>query len=138
MMNLELNKKLDDICTARCKDSKSISYSYLRIFAFDRDDFEESFKEFFELDIDEIKLTESEESFEEIFGTFLEKRNARRIVKGIRDICGMEKNVYYDDCDLYELLEGASGGLSGFYFIEEIFFAEYDDSMVCYILGNNE
>ena len=115
--------------------SKNIGPSYFEVDAFDKNTFMEDFKKQYGVD---LPLFESPKTFkEELSETFGDQEKA--IVESIIYYMGFQleeptKVLRLKDNSLYEKIERKSI----FSYLEDIFFVEFEECMVCYMVGNNE
>ena len=120
--------------------SKSMGPSSISAFCFSKRNFMKRFKKFFEIDGD-FELVDSNDSFDVILYDWFKNDSvvSELLYLIFNELGDIERFLTSsDNCYLYDVLSSESGGLSGFYFVEEVFFAEFHDYIVCFIVGNNE
>ena len=116
--------------------SKNIGPSLVDSVCFDKKDFENEFKKFYELKSN-IKLKLEKENYEEKLMSWFDDKKIVESIIYLTKINSNEK-VYIANKEIIEELSGYSRGVSGFYTVEDIFFIEEKDEIIVFILGNNE
>ena len=123
--------------------SKTMGPSYVDADCFSRENFEDEFANLYNVNKDEIKLTEINKSFRDVlsdlFGT-----DTYGLIDGLEHWIHMKAGdsikLYRisEDCRLSELLSGDNGGCGAFFFMEDIFFFEFEKMVICFMIGNDE
>ncbi len=123
--------------------SKYLGPSYVDANCFSKKDFKEEFAKFYNVNINEIKLVEINKSFREVLtGIFGE--DVQRLIDGLEHWIHMEAGdpvkLYHidDESNLAEQLSGCNRGRGAFYFMEDIFFFEFEKMVICFMIGNDE
>ena len=120
--------------------SKSLGPSGISVFGFAKKDFIKHFKKFFGIKGD-IELVDSSDTFDSIlFDWFKDGAVVSELLYLMISELGDINRILVssDDTYLRDELCSESGGLSGFYFVEDVYFVEFHDYMICFIIGNNE
>ncbi len=139
-MNLALSCYLDGLISLSYKLSSNLGLSDIRVTCFNTKDFKKNFQKYFEIkeDIvfDKISITLKELFFIFFRDELIIDRLIDLFVREVGDI----KCIYEakNNSSFIDKLSGASNGVSGFYFVEDVFFVETKKYMVCFIIGNNE
>ena len=121
--------------------SKKINPSFINVTCFKKNKFKENFSKYYKIPINKIKLNKSNKNIDKLLKSWL---GNNKVVTNLIDIINKELDIPINtyiptkDSKLDSLLSGYNRGLSGMYFVEEIYFIEYNNYMICYILGNNE
>ncbi len=121
--------------------SKKLSYSYIKPLCFKKNSFEKEFSKLYKIPKDKIKLKQRKTSLNRILNNWLGKnKNTNTLVKIIKKKLGDEINIYIPikESNLGYLLAGEGKGYSGMFFIEDLYFIEYNKYIICLLLGNNE
>lgn len=125
-----------------CSCSQEIRPSHIKVNVFKIKDYKEKFSKYYEVPIESIKLTKINITINELFKNLLGKNNnlISSLLYYIEHDIGLPKEIYKvkDSSNLIDILSGYNNGVSGFYFVEDIYFIEYDKYIVSYIIGNNE
>ena len=115
--------------------------SYIKGICFKTQKFKEELSKFYKIPLEKIKLRKINKSIDKIFYSWLGKNNnTDLIINKIYNKIGKDIKVYIPtkDSDLEYLLSGESNGLSGMFFVEETYFIECSNYIICLLLGNNE
>lgn len=121
--------------------SKNIGPSFVEVDCFDKDNYKKEFAKYYEIKEGDIKLVESNLTMREILlGWFGEEESniTDSLLYWIKRDSGKSLKVYEYTNNLDELLSRSDGGVSEFYIVEDIYFIEFDEVVMCFILGNNE
>ncbi len=88
-----------------------------------------------------MKLRESKYTMKDILLSWFGKDETNikdSLLYWIEFDSGKAIKVYEYTNNLDELLSRSEGGVSNFYFVEDIYFIEFDNVIMSFILGNNE
>lgn len=121
--------------------SKNIGLSYVEVDCFDKDNYKKEFSKYYEIKEDDVKLVESNLTMKDVLLAWFGKEESNitdSLLYWIERDSGKSIKVYEYTNNLHELLSRSDGGLSEFYFVEDIYFIEFDKVIMCFILGNNE
>ncbi len=123
--------------------SKTIGPSYVDADCFSVGNYKEEFAKAYNISISEIKLVELKESFREVL-IELFGNDTYRLIDGLEHWIHMKAGepvkLYRIDneCKLPELLSGYNGGNGAFFFMEDIYFFEFEKMTICFMIGNDE
>ncbi len=135
--NLELTTYLDKLLKIQ---AKTLGPSFIDATCFEKKEFPNNFSNFFEIK-KEVILKETKKNLPQILNRWLGKnKRTTNIINQIEAKLGKEEKIYISskESNLEYYLAGEGKGLSGCFFIDELYFIEYKDYIVCLILGNNE
>ena len=118
--------------------SKKIGRSYINVNCYEKDKFLDEFSKRYRLKKERIVLEESNDSLNDFLKSCFEDWMLESLNYYFNKDLGNEVKTYYGSKDLISLMEGCNRGLCGFYFLDDLFFVEYDKYMICLLLGNNE
>lgn len=123
-----------------CSISKRIGLSYARVVVLNKNNWLQEFCQNYQLDNKKIVFSRRKRKFANILNAYFGNKDTltKALIGKIRDLLGNEKNVYYSENGYLIDALGGSKGLSGFYFVEDVFFIEYEEVMVILMIGNNE
>ena len=123
--------------------SRIMGPSYVDAGCYELGDYKKEFANSYKIKEEDINLIEVNKSFrqflEDIFGN-----DVPGLVDGLEHWIHMEAGDSVkiwntaDDSELEEKLGGESGGRSSFYFVEDIFFIEFEKMVICFMIGNDE
>ena len=118
--------------------SKNIGLSYIDVEVYDKETFNKSFCKYHK--IKEIKLENLNISLKEALKEwfFKEEKIIESILYWIYYNIGKEKTIYTTNNKIIEKLSTSNNGISKFYTVEDIYFIEYAEEIIVFILGNNE
>ena len=94
-----------------------------------------------EMNEKDVKLKESKYTMKDILLSWFGKDETNitdSLLYWIEFDSGKAIKVYEYTNNLDELLSRSEGGVSNFYFVEDIYFIEFDTVIMSFILGNNE
>ena len=134
-MNI-IETKIDDLCN---KYSNYTAPSFLSAVLLNKD-YINDFCLTFLLDIDKSLFIKSDLNIDEYFNYWFNDSNiSLEFTNKLKDILGEPIEIinFKDDSIIKELLAGPFG-TTGYYFLEDIFFAIYKDFVYCFMIGNNE
>lgn len=143
MLQKTISSYLSGLTNMASACSTEIGPSFIEADSFDKEDFKKEFAKYFEIKEEIITPVIYEETLENILSQWIGKNN-KSIVENlmylIETAVGEPINVYTikDESNLKEKMGRESGGVSQFYFVEDVIFAEFEKSMVCFSIGNNE
>ena len=83
--------------------------------------------------LDKVEIT-IEKLFEEIFQ--IEKRALDNFIYWLEKECGRCIQIYISNNE--ELISSLSKGYGPFFFLESIYFIEFEKMVVCFMIGNDE
>ena len=121
--------------------SKNIGPSFVEVDCFDKDNYKKEFAKYYEIKEGDIKLVESNLTMREILLEWFGEEESNitdSLLYWIKRDSGKSLKVYEYTNNLDELLSRSDGGVSEFYIVEDIYFIEFNEVMMCFILGNNE
>ncbi len=115
--------------------------SFADAFCVSRDNFVESCTSVYGFSAQNVELVDVnvqlEELFREIFN--LDKKASETLVYWMTKTTGKHIKTYTSESEsLYNGLSGDAGGCSGFFFLENIYFIEFEKMVACVMIGNNE
>ena len=123
--------------------TKQMGPSYMKAVCFDKKNYIESFKDYYNIPNEKVSLTETAMTLKDFLECFFGKN--KEIIEGlmhwIHINAGDAKKVLTiedENRDLIETLSGSDGGISGFYILEDIYFIEFDKMVICFTIGNDE
>lgn len=116
--------------------SKNIGPSLVDAICFDKKDFKEEFKKYYNLKSN-IELNLGDEKLKEKLMSWF---NDSKIVESILYLSKIDpkEKIYNMNNKIIEELSGYNKGISGFYIVEDIFLIEDNNEVIVFILGNNE
>ena len=124
--------------------SHGIGPSYVDATCFKRKGYLSSFADYYHVSIQENDLEEVSYSFEE-FLKALFADDDRHLIDGLSHWIGMEvgqlKKVFTikeESSSLLTSLGGEEKGYAPFYFVEDLFFVEFEKMVICFLIGNDE
>ena len=120
--------------------SYNLGPSYMDTVCMDVDNYINEFAKDYEISSEKIQLEEMNTTLEELFSSVLniDEKAVKNLVYWITKKCGSCKKIYTSENEeLFNSLDGEKG-LSPFFFLEEIYFAEFEDTVICFMIGNNE
>lgn len=139
MFQLALTNYLSGVMDLACAISRKISLSSIRVTCFKKKGFKNNFSQFYKINPNKIKLKEvKKDLFYKLVSWLGREKIVLCLVEIVQHEVGEIVKVYDSNDELCEVLSGYEGGLSGFYFVEDVFFVETEQYMVCFIIGNNE
>ena len=121
--------------------AKGKTPSYIEVDCFDKNNFNEEFAKCYKIDKDKIVLEEENTTINDILSGWL---NDKEVVDSLQYWIGLKigkpLKVYKnkEENNLEELISGYSNSMSPFYITEEVYFVEYNDYILCLMIGNNE
>ena len=121
--------------------SKNIGPSFVEVDCFDKNNFDEEFAKSYDIKKEDVKLRESKYTMKDILLSWFGKDETNitdSLLYWIEFDSGKAIKVYEYTNNLDELLSRSEGGVSNFYFVEDIYFIEFDTVIMSFILGNNE
>ena len=126
--------------------SDKIGFSMMNVMRFDRADFEEEFLDATGLEVfpDLYQTDETlEDLFKEIFGTYEDARGmklAAGLLHLLKFRLGDPAEVlrFVDMPSEREAASSYSGGWGPFYFMEDMFFVQFDEDVLLFMVGNDE
>ena len=117
----------------------STTPSYINAYCLDKQKYKTEFSKKLEVPIENIKLKESKNSLKEIVTTWENPKTADTFCYWLGQKVGEIKQILQpQDNSLEEKLSGMNGGVSGFYIVEEVYFVECSNYVICICMGNNE
>ena len=131
---------IDGLFNLASSVSKNIGPSFIRASLYDKDKFYKEFKKNYRLKDNVMNIVETKRSFKQVLHEWLDDEHLEEsILYWINLKFGKNIKVLASDNDqIIDQLSGYAGGVSGFYFVEDIYFIEYDKYMLVLIMGNNE
>ena len=141
-MQWGLSSYLTGLTNLASSISKEIGPSFIDVDCMDKDNYEEAFAKRYNISKDLIELKEEDMSLEQILKAWLGESNKELIeslLYWIEFKVGKSIKVYTEKNNkLIDALSRCEGGISMFYIVDDIYFVEFDEYMVCFSLGNNE
>lgn len=122
--------------------SKKIGLSYMDAECYDVNKFKETFADIYKIDVNNFKLHIIDNSLEQLFISIFGEDD--KLISGllhwINFYVGSYKNIYTVDegCNVFDLLSCSEGGIGPFYFLEDLFFVEFEKVVICFMVGNDE
>lgn len=137
-----VSEYLDGLTRMASACSEWIGPSYIVTDCYDRTGFASEFSERFGL-ADPVQIIPAQETLQQIFTQWLGESNqiAENLLYLIRCRLGEPVRVYRasEEEELIDALSACShDGIGMFYIMEDICFAEFQEVMACFMLGNNE
>ncbi len=123
--------------------SEEIGPSYIEADCFDLKNYKDDFSKYHNVSPNDFKLVDTNKELKDVLLSWLGSKDIKiidGIIHWINVYIGSPKKIYSIKCsdDFLDSLSIFNGGSSRFYFIEDIYFVEFKEYMVCFILGNNE
>ena len=118
--------------------------SFVECCCMDKDKFKEAFATDYGITPESIVLEKCDMSLHEILSNWFCEEAPTKVTDSLLYWIALEIgepiSVYEpsDSCDVADVLSRCSGGVSRFYFVEEVCFAEFEEYMLCFMIGNNE
>ena len=139
MLNNETLSYIDGLIDMASSCDEYVGPSYIRLFSFNSSDYINQFKKTFKIDFDDNLLFESDETIEDVFIELLGKNNIYDcFMYHFSKIVPEGQIIRFDEeYKIFDML-GGTKGLSGFYFVEDLAFIKFEDTVLCFIMGNNE
>ena len=143
MENKFISSYISGLTNMASSCSNEIGPSYISADCFNKKNFKKEFSKYYKIPIECIKIEESKKTLEQVFSEWLGKKGddiIENLLYWIK-LCVGEPIKTFDlseDSNLINILSRCDNGISEFYFVEDVFFVEYKEYMVCFIIGNNE
>ncbi len=143
MIQNGIGSYLSGVTNMASECSTEIGPSFIEAISFELKDYKEEFAKFYKIPESEMNLIPIKEDLKEVLTAWIGKNN-EKIVDNVlyltRRIVGEPNKIYTIDENrkMLEYIGREGGGISEFYFVEDIIFVEFDESMVSFIIGNNE
>ena len=119
--------------------SSNVNPSYIEVECFDLKNYKQEFAKYYKIDETKIKLKKTNYDLKQMLSTWnIENDLIESILYWISLKIGKCEAVYEMDKDLCNLLSWSEGGKSPFYIVDDAYFVEIENYMLCFILGNNE
>ena len=115
--------------------------SYVDAICMTKDNYKDAFSKFYKIKKETILLEKSFQSLESLLKVLfnLEKKPIDTLMHWLTRECGECINIYTSENEeLLLSLSGESKGLGPFFFLEEIYFIEFEKMIVCFMIGNDE
>lgn len=133
---------VDGLVNMASSCSEYMMPSYMRAICFKKKNYKKAFCNFYKIPEKELEIIETSLTLKDfIIQSF---GNIKEITEGLTHWLHIEvgdsKKILTvpDSSKVLNLLSGSDGGISGFYFVEDIYFIEFDKMIVCFIIGNDE
>ncbi len=113
--------------------------SYMSAVCLKKENYLEEFGKPYKLN--KIILEEETQSFPTLMKELLNisKEELETFLYLIEKEAGKVEKVYTaNNKEVWKALSGEYGGTSGFYFLEDIYFVEFEKMVICFMMGNNE
>lgn len=123
--------------------SEWIGRSYIEVYCFDLDGFRAEFAHMFALREEDVQLVPSGKTLRQMLVQWLggdRPALTDSLVYHMQRALGEAGAVWEppEDSGLADKLGWSEGGKSPFYIAEDLFFAQFPQTVVCFVLGNNE
>ena len=141
MLNINKSLYITGLTHMASSLSKNIGPSFVEVDCFDKNNFDEEFAKSYDIKKEDVKLRESKYTMKDILLSWFGKDETNitdSLLYWIEFDSGEAIKVYEYTNNLDELLSRSEGGVSNFYFVEDIYFIEFDTVIMSFILGNNE
>lgn len=141
MLNINKSLYITGLTHMASSLSKNIGPSFVEVDCFDKNNFDEEFAKSYNIKKEDVKLKESKYTMKDILLSWFGKDETNitdSLLYWIEFDSGEAIKVYEYTNNLDELLSRSEGGVSNFYFVEDIYFIEFDTVIMSFILGNNE
>ena len=115
--------------------------SYMDADCMELDNYLESFAKVYKIPIESIKLEEIDANFEELFTELFnaDKKALDSFFHWIRMEAGNCKKIYTaENEEFFKGMSGEYGGNGPFFFLETVYFIEFDKMAICFMIGNDE
>ena len=134
--------KIDELIEEAAYRSEWIGRSYIRLYSFPRERFARKFCRFFRIPEWKGHVVPAEKTALECLVEWLgeeERASVEELIALASAHFGVPGGVWHVENEAW-VLERLSGrrGRSGFFFTEDLFFAEFGETVLCFIMGNNE
>ena len=133
---------VDGLVNMASSCSEYMMPSYMRAICFKKKDFKKSFCNFYKIPEKELEIIETSLTLKDfIIQSF---GNNKEIIEGLTHWLHIEAGdpkkilTVPNNSKVLNLLSGSDGGISGFYFVEDIYFIEFNKMVICFIIGNDE
>ena len=133
---------VDGLVNMASSCSEYMMPSYMRAICFKKKDFKKSFCNFYKIPEKELEIIETSLTLKDfIIQSF---GNIKEIIEGLTHWLHIEAGdpkkilTVPNNSKVLNLLSGSDGGISGFYFVEDIYFIEFNKMVICFIIGNDE
>ena len=121
--------------------SFNIGCSYMKADCYELNDYIDSFSKDYKVSKTIIKLKEENINIDNFFKEVLnlDKKQTETLTYWLQNKTGKCNKIYTTENNkLHDKLSGYSKGISGFYFVEDVYFIEFEKMAVVFIIGNNE
>ena len=140
-MNKELSSYISGLMNMASSLSTYIGPSWIDASCFEKKNSFEEFKKYYKLDID-ISINKTNRDFDIALKAWLgeDKKLIESLEYWINLELGEVVEIYEvtNYKEVCSMLSWSEGGVSPFYFVEDLYFIEFRDYMICFIMGNNE
>lgn len=133
---------VDGLVNMASSCSEYMMPSYMRAICFKKKAFKKSFCTFYEIPKEQLDIVETSLTLKDfIIQSF---GNNKEIIEGLTHWLHIEAGdpkkilTVPNNSKVLNLLSGSDGGISGFYFVEDIYFIEFNKMVICFIIGNDE
>ena len=119
--------------------SHNLGHSYMDAWCFEKEEYVNGFRSYFKLK-NEVMLEEISQDIHSFFKEvlFLDDQEVKNLVYWIsRSLGEHERIMTVSDSKTIDNLSGTKG-LAPFFFVEEVYFIEYSDKVLCLMTGNDE
>ena len=117
--------------------SHNMSVSYTDILCLSKDNFLNTFLDLYKIKDKKIELVEENNNLKELLTSLFEikDKELNRILYLLEKECGKYNKTYsFKENKIYDYLSRKTM----FYFLEDIYFIEFDKKVICLMIGNNE
>lgn len=128
---------IEGLCNMASSMSKSIGPSYIKVNCYDKKDLKEKFTKDYKITPEDLKLTNTNQSLTTTLLDWFydEPKIVESLTYWIDLYYRGEKKVYLADEKLFHKIQEKQ---KDFYILDDLFFMEYKDIMIVFLLGNNE
>lgn len=141
MLDTPLSSYLNGILDLACMFSEWIGYSGIGVSAYTADDWEKAFRRHYH--VRDFTPVPAKETFYQTLVQWIgssELQTTKKVTELITYRLGEPLAVYRaaDEEKLIDKLSGCNGGVSGYYFTEDVFFVAFRTHVLAFIMGNCE
>lgn len=119
--------------------SHNLGHSYMDAWCFEKEEYLKEFRSYFKLK-NSVMFEEISQDIHAFFkeALYIDDQEVRNLVYWIsRSLGEYERILTVTDTETIDNLSGTRG-LAPFFFVEEVYFIEYGDKVLCLMTGNDE